>query len=78
MYEKCVTDVGYDEKLYIRGAELYKYTLDHSKNKKILSELIKNKTKSKVSACAYGYMRNYTYDWGLKDYFHYSKKFENY
>jgi protein O-GlcNAc transferase len=78
LYEKCVTDVGYDEKLYIRGAELYKYTLDHSKNKKILSELIKNKTKSKVSACAYGYMRNYTYDWGLKDYFHYSKKFENY
>ena len=78
LYEKCVTDVGYDEKLYIRGAELYKYTLDHSKNKKILSELIKNKTKSKISACAYGYMRNYTYDWGLKDYFEFSKKFENY
>ena len=78
LYEQCMTDVGYDEKLYIRGAELYKYTLDHTKNKKILNELIKNKTKSKISACAYGYMRNYTYDWGLKDYFEFSKKFENY
>ena len=78
MFEECISEVGYDERLYICGTDLYKYILDHSKNRKLLRELIKNKTKSKISACAYGYMSNYTYDWGLKDYFEYSKKFEHY
>ena len=78
LFEECISEVGYDEKLYICGADLYKYTLDHDKNRKLLIELIKNKTKSKISACAYGYMSNYSYDWGLKDYFEYSQKFENY
>ena len=57
---------------------LYKYILDHNKNRKLLIKLIENKTKSKIAACAYGYMSNYTYDWGLKDYFNYSKNFSNY
>ena len=78
LFEECISEVGYDEKLYTRGVDLYKYILDHRKNRKLLSELIKNKTKSKISACAYGYMSNYTYDWGIKDYFEYSKKFEHY
>ena len=78
LFEECISEFGYDEKLYIRGADLYKYTLDHSKNRTLLNELIKNKTKSKISACAYGYMSNYTYDWGLKEYYEYSKKFKNF
>ncbi|MDC3184717.1 hypothetical protein OA968_01335 [Candidatus Pelagibacter sp.] len=78
LFEHCISEVGYNEKLYISGADLYKYTLDHSKNRNLLNELIKNKTKSKISACAYGYMSNYTYDWGIKEYFQFSKKFEHF
>ena len=76
LYEECIKEVGYDEKLYSRGADLYKYTLDINKSRKILKELIKNKTTSKITACAHGYMSNYTYDWGLKEYFEYSKKLQ--
>ena len=78
LFEKCEQQVGYNERLYLSGIDLYKYTLDHNKNRKLLIKLIKNKTKSKIAACAYGYMSNYTYDWGLKDYFDYSKNFTDY
>ena len=78
LFEKCEQLVGYNERLYLSGVDLYKYILDHNKNRKLLIKLIKNKTKSKIAACAYGYMSNYTYDWGLKDYFDYSKNFTNY
>jgi predicted O-linked N-acetylglucosamine transferase (SPINDLY family) len=78
LFERCEQQVGYNERLYLSGIDLYKYTLDHDKNRKLLIKLIKNKTKSKIAACAYGYMSNYTYDWGLKDYFDYSKNFTDY
>ncbi|MDC0850981.1 hypothetical protein OAP66_01170 [Candidatus Pelagibacter sp.] len=78
LFEKCEQLVGYNERLYLSGVDLYKYILDHNKNRKLLIKLIKNKTKSKIAACAYGYMSSYTYDWGLKDYFDYSKNFTNY
>lgn len=78
LFEKCEQQVGYNERLYLSGIDLYKYILDHDKNRKLLIKLIKNKTKSKIAACAYGYMSNYTYDWGLKDYFDYSKNFTDY
>ena len=78
LFEKCEQQVGYNERLYLSGVDLYKYILDHNKNRKLLIQLIKNKTKSKIAACAYGYMSNYTYDWELKDYFEYSKNFTNF
>ena len=78
LYEKCVNEFGYDEKLYSRGADLYKYTLEINKSRKILSELIQKKTTSKITACANGYLNNYSYDWGLKEYFEYSKVFKFY
>ena len=78
LFEKCEQLVGYNERLCLSGIDLYKYILDHNKNRKVLIKLIENKTKSKIAACAYGYMSNYTYDWGLKDYFNYSKNFSNY
>ena len=78
LYEDCEEKIGYDRKLYSHGADLYKYTLNHYKNRKILKELINYKTDNKIVACAYGYMSNYTYDWGLEDYFEYSKKFEHF
>ncbi len=78
LYEECSNEIGYNEKLYTRGADLYKYTLDLNKNKSILEKLIKNKTSSKIAVCAYGSMSNYTYDWGLKDYFEYSKKLKDF
>ena len=78
LYEQCITDVGYDEKLYSRGADLYKYTLNVNKSRKILHELINNRSISKINACAHGYMSNYTYDWGLKEYFGYSKNLKTY
>ena len=78
LYEDCEEKIGYDKKLYSHGADLYKYTLNHYKNRKILNKLINNKTDNKNVACTYGYMSNYTYDWGIKEYFDYSKKFEHY
>ena len=78
LFEKCEQLVGYNERLCLSGIDLYKYILDHNKNRKVLIKLIENKTKSKIAACAYGYMSNYTYYWGLKDYFNYSKNFSNY
>ena len=78
LYEQCITAVGYDEKLYSRGADLYKYTLNVNKSRKILHELINNRSTSKINACAHGYMSNYTYDWGLKEYFGYSKNLKTY
>ena len=45
--DRCITravvdaeKIGYDKKLYSHGADLYKYTLNHYKNRKILNELI--------------------------------------
>ena len=76
LYEKCVNQFGYDEKLYSRGSDLYKYTLEINKSRKILSELIQKKSTSKITACANGYLNNYSYDWGLKEYFEYSKVFK--
>ena len=78
LFEECIKKVGYDEKLYTRGVDLYKYMLDHKKNRELLAELIKNKSKSKIVGCAYGYMSNYTYSWGIKEYFAYSKKFKSF
>ncbi len=78
LFEQCEAEFGYNEKLYSRGADLYKYTLDINKSRRILEQLIKNKTKSKITACAHGYMSNYTYDWGLKEYFEYSKTLQTF
>ncbi len=78
LYEKCVNEFGYDEKLYSRGSDLYKYTLEINKSRKILDELIKKKTISKITVSANGYLSNYTYDWGLKEYFEYSKILKNF
>tara|TARA_B100001057_G_scaffold392186_1_gene400650 strand:+ start:642 stop:2333 length:1692 start_codon:yes stop_codon:yes gene_type:complete len=78
LYEKCVNEFGYDEKLYSRGSDLYKYTLEINKSRKILSELIQKKTTSKITVCANGYLNNYSYEWGLKEYFEYSKIFKNF
>ena len=78
LFEECENDVGYNEKLFISGVDLYKYLLDLSKAKKLLKELIKNKTNSKIVYCALGYLNNYNYDWDQKKYFNYSKKLVNF
>jgi protein O-GlcNAc transferase len=74
LFEKCQNDIGYNEKLFISGVDLYKYLLNLNKAKKLLKELIKNKTRSKVVYCALGYLNNYDYEWDQKKYFEYSKK----
>ncbi len=74
IYEEYENQIGFNEKLYVHGADLYKYLLDHNKIKKILKKLIEKQTKSKIIACLYSYMNNYLYDWKQKDYLIYSKK----
>ena len=64
IYEEYENQIGFNEKLYVHGADLYKYLLDHNKIKKILKKLIEKQTKSKIIACLYSYMNNYLYDWG--------------
>ena len=78
LFEKCQNDIGYNEKLFISGVDLYKYLLNLNKAKKLLKELIKNKTRSKVVYCALGYLNNYDYEWDQKKYFEYSKKSDNF
>ncbi len=78
LFEKCEAQVGFNEKLFISGIGLYKYLLDLNKTEKLLQELIKNNTKSKVVFGALGYLNNYNYKWGQKEYYEYSKKFINF
>ena len=42
LFEKCEQLVGYNERLCLSGIDLYKYILDHNKNRKVL---IKTKLK---------------------------------
>ena len=78
MYEEAEKNFGYNEKLFSHGVDLYKYSLEHNKVKKLLKTIISKKSKSKIIACLYGHFNNYTYDWKQKDYFEYSKIFKNY
>ncbi len=78
MYDEAEINFGYHERLFSHGVDLYKYSLDHNKVKKLLKVIISNKSKSKIIACLYGHFNNYTYNWKQKDYFNYSKTFINY
>lgn len=73
-FEICKKQIGYNEKLFISGVDLYKYLVDLYNAKQLLKELIKNKSKSKIVYSAFGYLNNYDYEWNLKEYFEYSKK----
>ena len=59
----------------MHGVDVYKQLLEHSNVDKLLNELIKNNTNSKIIACSYSFIKNYNYDWNQIDYFKYSKKF---
>ena len=74
LFEICKEQIGYNEKLFISGVDLYKYLVDLYNAKQLLKELIKNKSKSKIVYSALGYLNNYDYEWNLKEYFEYSKK----
>jgi Predicted O-linked N-acetylglucosamine transferase, SPINDLY family len=78
MYDEAEKNFGYHEKLFSHGVDLYKYSLDHNKVKQLLKTIISNKSKSKIIACLNGHFNNYTYDWKQKDYFNYSKIFQNF
>ncbi len=78
LFEEHVDKIGYNEKLYKHGVDVYKQLLEHRNVDKLLNELIKNKTNSKIIACSYSFMKNYNYDWNQNDYFEYSKKFVKY
>lgn len=74
IFELCKKQIGYNEKLFISGVDLYKYLVDLYSAKQLLKELIKKKSKSKIVYSAFGYLNNYDYEWNLKEYFKYSKK----
>ncbi len=78
LFEEHKNKIGYNEKLYTHGVDIYKQLLEHKNVDKYLSELIKNKTNSKIIACSYSFMKNYNYNWIQNDYYEYSKKFVNY
>ena len=77
-FKICKKQIGYNEKLFISGVDLYKYLVDLYNAKQLLKELIRNKSKSKIVYSAFGYLNNYDYDWNLKEYFEYSKKIVNF
>ena len=78
LFEEHENKIGYNEKLYMHGVDIYKHLLNHDSADKLLSKLIKNKTNSKLIACSYSFMKNYKYDWKQIDFFEYSKKLIRY
>ena len=64
-----------NENFLIFGSDLFKYLLDHKKQKEILEKLIKLNTKSKVIRSRYLFDKNYTYEWSQKD--HYKEAVKN-
>ena len=78
LFEEHENKIGYDEKLYMQGVDVYKQLLDHDHVDKLLNKLIKNNTNSKIIACSYSFVKNYNYDWKQNDYFEYSKQFVKY
>ncbi len=78
MFLKIEKEIGYNEKLYIHGVDLFNHFCDHNKLKFLLSSLIKNDSKSKSIICSYGFFNNYGYDWKQEDYYKFSIKFKDY
>ena len=78
MYLNAEMSYGYNEKLFIHGADLFTLLLDHKKTLKILNNLIENNSSSKIVACQFGHLNNYLYDWKQIDYFNFSKKFKSF
>ena len=78
MFEEAEKNFPYNEKLYLSGVDLYKYLLNPKKVLQLSKEVLKNNPRLKIKACTYGMMNNYLYDWGIKDYFEYSKSFKNF
>ena len=78
LFEEHENKIGYNEKLYMQGVDVYKQLLDHDNVDKLLNKLIKNNTNSKIIACSYSFVKNYNYDWKQNDYFEYSKKLVKY
>ena len=76
LFNEAVKKLGYDEKLYLIGLDIHKYLLDVKRVIELSKEIFKNNPQSKINTCTYGMMNNYIYDWGIKDYFEYSKKFK--
>ena len=77
LFEEHENKIGYNEKLYMQGVDVYKQLLDHDHVDKLLNKLIKNNTNSKIIACSYSFVKNYNYDWKQNDYFEYSKNLLN-
>jgi len=55
-----------NENFLIFGSDLFKYLLDHKKQKEILEKLINLNTKSKVIRSRYLFDKNYNYEWSQK------------
>ena len=78
MFDEAEKNFPYNEKLYLSGVDLYKYLVNPKKVLQLSKEVLKNNSRLKINACTYGMMNNYLYDWGIKDYFNYSKDFKNF
>ncbi len=78
MFLKIEKTIGYNEKLFVHGVDLFNYFCDHKKLKFLLSSLIKNNCKSKTILSSYGFFNNYSYDWNQEDYYNFSLNFKEY
>ena len=78
MFDEAEKNFPYNEKLYLSGIDLHKYLLNPKKVLQLSKKVLENNSKLKINACTYGMMNNYIYDWGIKDYYNYSKDFKTY
>ncbi len=76
LFEEAEKNFGYNEKLYLCGIDIHRYLIDTKKVLQLSKQVWENNPKLKVNACTYGVVNNYFYDWGIEDYFKYSKKFK--
>ena len=76
MFTEAKKFFGFNEKLYLAGIKLNKFTLDYDNMRSIVSEMIDNQSKHLTTACRWAHINNYSYNWKQNDYLNYSKSFK--
>ena len=72
MFNEAKQFFGFNEKLYLAGIKLNKFTLDYDNMRSIISDMIESQSKHLTTACRWAHINNYSYAWKQQDYFNYS------
>ena len=76
MFTEAKQFFGFNEKLYLAGIKLNKFTLDYDNMRSIIFDMINNQPKHLTTVCRWAHINNYSYKWKQSDYLDYSKIFK--